>query len=330
MRTLRDAAALGLCFAVALLFRASLTAWWPLDLFPGPEPVLAPVDPMRSAWMAAVILPIWLATGLATTTETEAPALPGWLVTGPVATALSLAAFELLRLEPVSRTLVVGFGVVATPVLGLLHRPVRADDPRPALGALAKRAVDIGLSAALLVGLAPLIGLFALRIRRDGGPAFFVQERVGWGGEPFSMIKLRTMTAQAEGQLAALRAHNQVDGPAFRMADDPRVTPFGRTLRTLGLDELPQLINVLRGEMSLVGPRPPLPSEVARYNEAQRARLAVPPGITGLWQLTGRELTDFDAWVALDRRYIDSWSLQQDLRLLLATLPWFLRRLSSP
>jgi len=142
---------------------------------------------------------------------------------------------------------------------------------------------------------------------------------MGLHGRPFPMLKLRTMVPDAEERLDALWPHNEVIGPAFRMKNDPRLTGPGRWLRALALDELPQLWNVLRGEMSLVGPRPPTPREVASYAPWQLRRLSVPPGITGLWQVSGHHLTRFEDWVALDLAYVDRWTPWLDLVLLLRT-----------
>lgn len=177
---------------------------------------------------------------------------------------------------------------------------------------LAKRVLDLGGSAVGLVLLAPLIALLALGVRlHDGGPAFFRQQRVGRFGRPFTILKLRTMVEGAEAR--------PIVGPKPR--HDARVTAFGHVLRRLSLDELPQLWNVLRGEMSLVGPRPPLPSEVERYARPQWRRLSVRPGMTGLWQVSGRADLPFDRWIELDLQYVDDWSLWLDLRVLARTVP---------
>lgn len=318
---LRDVLGLLATFLSALALRAAIP-----DV-----PWLAPFAVERSAWMGVVLVPAFAATAAVLRADPRpAPAPPEWLVAGPVALALSLAGFELLRIEPVTRSLAIGFALVATPVLGVLASPRGVTDPRPLGRAFLKRVVDIALSGVLALLFAPLIGVLAWRIRgEDGGPALFVQTRIGWDGVPFQMVKLRTMRVGAEAEHDALASRNQIRGPAFRVPDDPRVTRTGRWIRALGLDELPQLINVLRGEMSLVGPRPPLPSEVERYTDAQRIRLSVPPGITGLWQLTGRELLDFDDWVALDRRYIETWSLLGDAILLVRTLGWLIGRIRT-
>ncbi len=154
------------------------------------------------------------------------------------------------------------------------------------------------------------------------GPAFFRQTRCGLNGRSFTLWKLRTMVADAHERLHEVAHLNEHDGPVFKAVGDPRVTPFGRFIRRFSLDELPQLWNVLRGDMSLVGPRPPLPDEVARYERWQRRRLSMKPGVTGLWQVSGRnEIPDFDEWMALDLAYIDNWSLTLDLKILLRTIP---------
>jgi exopolysaccharide biosynthesis polyprenyl glycosylphosphotransferase len=187
---------------------------------------------------------------------------------------------------------------------------------------LIKRAVDLVGASLGLVVLGPALLALAAAVRlSDGGPALFVQERVGRYGRPFRMLKLRTMVPGAEARLAELRDHNEVRGPAFKMRGDPRVTRLGAWLRRLSLDELPQLVNVLRGEMSLVGPRPPLPAEVAAYEPWQLRRLSVRPGMTGLWQVSGRADLPFERWMALDLQYVDEWSLWLDLRVLARTLP---------
>ncbi len=183
------------------------------------------------------------------------------------------------------------------------------------------RAIVALLLVGLLLGAIPLLGLMLLIRLADGGPALYTAERVGRFGRPFKMFKLRSMVIGAEDQRESLLAHNEIEGPAFKMRDDPRITPLGLWLRRLSLDELPQLINVLKGEMSLVGPRPPLPDEVARYTRWQRRRLSIRPGMTGLWQVSGRADLPFERWMALDLHYIDNWSLWLDLSLLLRTVP---------
>jgi exopolysaccharide biosynthesis polyprenyl glycosylphosphotransferase len=184
----------------------------------------------------------------------------------------------------------------------------------------AKSALDwVGAGLALLL-LAPLYGALALAVRLDSpGPIVHRQTRTGQGGVPFTMWKFRTMVADAEQRLEELKGANEKDGPLFKMRRDPRITRVGRWLRRTSLDELPQLVNVVRGEMSLVGPRPPLPDEVAQYDEVEARRLAVKPGITGLWQVSGRSDLSWDESVALDLHYADNWSIGGDLEVIART-----------
>ncbi len=185
-----------------------------------------------------------------------------------------------------------------------------------------KRGIDLLGAAALLVVLSPLLLATAAAIRlTDGGPVLFRQERVGRYGRRFTMYKFRSMVPDAEQRQSALAHLNEMSGPAFKLAADPRITTVGRWLRRSSIDELPQLWNVLRGEMSLVGPRPPLPGEVARYLRWQRRRLSMKPGLTCIWQVSGRNHLDFDTWIRLDLEYIDNWSLGLDLKLLMRTIP---------
>jgi exopolysaccharide biosynthesis polyprenyl glycosylphosphotransferase len=168
---------------------------------------------------------------------------------------------------------------------------------------------------------APLMLFIALAIRTsDGGPALFAQTRVGKDGRDFKMYKFRTMVVDAEQRMAELRAENDLDGVLFKMRQDPRITPIGARLRKWSLDELPQLFNVLMGEMSLVGPRPPLPAETERYAEHVRRRLVVRPGLTGLWQVSGRSDLSWDESVRLDLRYVENWSFALDLLILWKTV----------
>lgn len=187
----------------------------------------------------------------------------------------------------------------------------------------AKRLVDVAGSATALLLLGPLLGLIALAIRaEDGGPVLFPQVRVGRHGRTFRMLKFRSMRIDAEQRLATLLARNQhATGVTFKMRDDPRITRVGRWLRKFSCDELPQLWNVLRGDMSLVGPRPPVPREVARYSLADRRRLAVTPGLTCLWQVSGRAEIDFAGQVRLDVAYIERRGLATDLVILARTVP---------
>jgi lipopolysaccharide/colanic/teichoic acid biosynthesis glycosyltransferase len=178
---------------------------------------------------------------------------------------------------------------------------------------------------ALVMG-APLIALISLAIRLDSpGPVFSHQTRIGAGGKPFVMHKFRSMRQGAEEELERVRHLDETDGPIFKIHNDPRLTRMGRLLRRASLDELPQLWNVLRGEMSLIGPRPPLPDEVALYLEWHKKRLEVRPGLTGMWQVSGRSLLSFDEMVLLDLYYIENWSLWLDFKILLRTAPQVLR-----
>ncbi|MCB9689706.1 MAG: exopolysaccharide biosynthesis polyprenyl glycosylphosphotransferase [Alphaproteobacteria bacterium] len=201
---------------------------------------------------------------------------------------------------------------------GVTFRPATETEP----ARIAKRVLDLLGAVALLALSAPVLAVIAALIRwQDGGPILFVQERVGRYGRPFRMLKLRTMVPDAERRLPEVLAHNEIAGPAFKMRGDPRVTPVGRWLRRFSLDELPQLVNVLQGHMSLVGPRPPLPVEVAGWERWQWRRLSVRPGMTGLWQVSGRADLPWDVWIRLDLDYVDRWSLWLDLALLARTIP---------
>jgi exopolysaccharide biosynthesis polyprenyl glycosylphosphotransferase len=185
-----------------------------------------------------------------------------------------------------------------------------------------KRMIDIGVAAFALVVLSPLFLLLALGVKTTSGDILFHQIRVGLNGRLFQMLKFRSMYTGAEAALQQLKEQNEMQGPAFKMKDDPRVTPFGRIMRRFSLDELPQFWNVLIGDMSLVGPRPPIPGEVGLYERRSRRRLSMRPGLTCTWQVSGRnEITDFESWVKLDLHYIDNWSLMGDLVLLLRTIP---------
>ncbi|MCI3948424.1 MAG: sugar transferase [Acidimicrobiales bacterium] len=186
---------------------------------------------------------------------------------------------------------------------------------------LLKRTIDLLLTSLALVLALPLLLAAALAIKLDdGGPVLFRQRRVGRNGETFTILKLRTMVLDAEQRLEALKDRNERKGPLFKLTSDPRVTRAGRILRACSVDELPQLFNVLRGEMSLVGPRPALPSEVADFDEVLLARTQVLPGMTGLWQVEARDNAEFDTYRRLDLFYVENWSVTLDLVVLLATL----------
>jgi exopolysaccharide biosynthesis polyprenyl glycosylphosphotransferase len=185
---------------------------------------------------------------------------------------------------------------------------------------LLKGSVDRGGAIAALVVLLPLFLALAVWVRLSSrGPALFRQERIGTDGKPFTMYKFRSMYVDAEQRLADLRALNEGDGVLFKMKDDPRITPAGKWLRRFSLDELPQLINVAIGTMSLVGPRPPLQSEVSQYENDVRRRLLVKPGLTGLWQISGRSDLSWEESVRLDLHYVENWSLALDLVILWKT-----------
>jgi exopolysaccharide biosynthesis polyprenyl glycosylphosphotransferase len=185
-----------------------------------------------------------------------------------------------------------------------------------------KRAIDILASALALSLLSPLMLVVTALVKLTSrGPVLFKQERVGLHGRIFHMLKFRSMVSNAEELKARLMAMNEQKGPVFKMARDPRITGVGRFIRKYSIDELPQLINVLRGEMSLVGPRPPIPSEVAKYEAWQRRRLSVRPGLTCVWQVSGRNEISFEEWMYLDMQYIDHWSLAQDIELIVRTVP---------
>ncbi len=199
--------------------------------------------------------------------------------------------------------------------------------PHDAPSLVAKRVIDV--AGAIVLGLLylPALGIAALLIRASSrGPALFRQTRCGLNGRPFTLWKLRTMVDGAHEKLLDVAHLNVHAGPVFKAPNDPRVTMVGRLIRRLSLDEAPQFWNVLVGEMSLVGPRPPIPEEVARYERWQRRRLSMKPGLTGLWQVSGRsDIPDFDEWMALDLAYIDNWSLGLDLKILARTVPAVLK-----
>ncbi|MDP9326617.1 MAG: sugar transferase [Actinomycetota bacterium] len=208
-------------------------------------------------------------------------------------------------------------------MMALSLKPVSLSGTQAAV----KRAFDLSASSLGLLLLSPGLLLIAAAVKlTSSGPVFYRQGRVGQRGAPFTMLKFRTMRDGADANVAELRRTHGIDGLMFKLQDDPRVTRLGRMLRRFSLDELPQLINVLRGEMSLVGPRPPLPEEVAEYEDWQFDRLEVPPGVTGLWQVSGRSELSFDECVRLDLFYIENWSLAYDLYIVAKTLPALVSR----
>lgn len=184
-----------------------------------------------------------------------------------------------------------------------------------------KRLFDFAFALSALIGLSPVYFLIALAIKLDdGGSAFFTQERVGLNGRRFGCLKFRTMVVNAEALRHQLMNENEQSGPVFKIKMDPRVTRVGRFLRKTSLDELPQFLNVLTGDMSVVGPRPPIPSEVEQYERWQTRRLSMKPGITCIWQVSGRNNIQFEEWVRLDMKYIDNWSLKLDFLIILKTV----------
>lgn len=184
----------------------------------------------------------------------------------------------------------------------------------------AKAIFDIIFSLSVLIAVSPLMLIISALIKLDGGPVFFKQKRMGLYGRNFGCFKFRTMVINAEEIKAKLMDQNEQEGPVFKIKNDPRVTRVGRFLRKTSLDELPQFINVLKGDMSIVGPRPPIPSEVKQYVRWQSRRLSMKPGITCIWQVSGRNNIPFNEWMKLDMQYIDNWSLKLDFVILLKTV----------
>lgn len=218
---------------------------------------------------------------------------------------------------------------VAPDVVSLYQRPFLTFELVPKrTGALSvKHGLDFAVALVGVLAISPLLLLIAFAILVSmGRPVLFAQERVGLHGRRFRMLKFRTMVREAEAQRAELAERNEMSGPVFKIADDPRVTRLGRLLRRWSLDELPQLFNVLSGAMSLVGPRPLPSSEQQDIEGWYRRRLTMKPGITGLWQVSGRSNVDFDEWMKLDLAYVEQWSLRLDLLILLRTLPAVLSR----
>ena len=191
---------------------------------------------------------------------------------------------------------------------------------------LLKRIMDTVLALAMLIVASIPMLIIALLVRvTSPGPVLFRQKRVGKGGVEFLCYKFRSMYEDAEAQKAALMYRSDRDGPAFKLRDDPRRTPFGKLIRRTSLDELPQLFNILKGEMSLVGPRPPTPDEVERYDEWHLKRLDVTPGLTGLWQVSGRSDLSFEDMVKLDLYYAENWSPAMDMRIIMKTIPTWVK-----
>ncbi|HTM89473.1 MAG TPA: sugar transferase [Terriglobales bacterium] len=215
-----------------------------------------------------------------------------------------------------------GFNHVFVEHLGQIPLLTFASSPQNDFALAFKRMVDMLVAVTALILLSPVFLLLAILIKlASRGPVFYRQTRCGLGGRRFRLLKFRSMVANADQLLPQLEKFNELDGPAFKMRNDPRCTRIGRWMRVLSLDELPQLWNVLLGHMSLVGPRPPLPEEVDQYHSWQRRRLRMRPGMTCLWALQGRSQLRFDNWVRLDLLYIDNWSVWLDFKILLKTIP---------
>jgi lipopolysaccharide/colanic/teichoic acid biosynthesis glycosyltransferase len=244
----------------------------------------------------------------------EAKAYPVGLAGASVAVADFARAIPPVKLRVVGGTATIGAGLEAWRPRGL----VAATRFELAI----KRTMDLVLALAATILLLPLLLVTALLVAATSrGSVFYVQQRIGRGGRPFRIYKFRSMFSNAHEIKERYTVLNEASGPVFKCRQDPRITPIGRLIRKLSIDELPQLINVLRGEMSLVGPRPPLPEEFGAYGPRELQRMSVTPGMTGIWQISGRSNLDFDTWVDLDIRYIDTWSLWQDLKLLVQTVP---------
>lgn len=238
-------------------------------------------------------------------------------------------AVQICELEGVEAWLLADFfktQISKTVLDDFMDRPVLVfrSTPDESWQAVAKLVIDrVGALASLII-FSPLFLAIALLIKRTSpGPIFFRQQRSGLNGKPFTMLKFRSMSTDAEQRKHELEALNEMSGPVFKLTDDPRITPIGKILRRYSLDELPQLWNVLKGEMSLVGPRPLPVDEVKRFDQlSHRRRLSVKPGLTCLWQISGRNnVTDFKDWVKLDLEYIDNWSIWLDIKILLRTIP---------
>jgi exopolysaccharide biosynthesis polyprenyl glycosylphosphotransferase len=224
--------------------------------------------------------------------------------------AIPAHSFQLGRALPADRRAVAD---------GYLHYVLTITNP---LQDAIKRGIDIALAALALLALSPLLVAVAVAVKcTSHGPIFFHQVRVGLRGRYFQMIKFRSMVVDAEARLAQLQQQNEQSGPVFKMTRDPRITTVGRFIRKYSIDELPQLFNILRGDMSIVGPRPPVPAEVAHYQPWQRRRLSVRPGLTCHWQVQGRNRIGFDEWMLLDMQYVDQASLGTDIRLVAQTIP---------
>jgi len=276
-----------------------------------PAPVLGRWDELENTLKQQAIAEVYIAGNPARNGDAMQAAIRTCERFG-VPFALPAYGFRLSRARPVNGR---GFRDGYMHFLNVEHKPFQM---------VCKRLFDIAASAFALWVLSPLLLISALLVKLTSrGPIFFKQQRVGMHGRTFSMLKFRSMVVNAEELKLKLMAQNEASGPVFKIQKDPRITTFGRFIRKFSIDELPQLINVLRGEMSVVGPRPPIPSEVAQYEPWQRRRLSVRPGLTCLWQVSpmGRNSVGFQEWMYLDMQYIDHWSLGRDFNLILKTVP---------
>lgn len=272
---------------------------------PGTDPALA----ARAAGATGVIVPVSAVTPDGLDRMVRHLSMSGLHV--QVSTGLTRVGRHRMRFSPLSHQVL--FYVEAPNLSGRRF--------------LVKRVFDLAVSSLSLLMLMPVIVGAALAIKLDdGGPVFYRQKRVGRNGVLFDVVKFRSMVPDASAQLDKLMAMNERNGPLFKLSRDPRVTRIGRVLRATNIDELPQLFNVLRGEMSLVGPRPALPAEVAEFDDELRSRVIVPPGITGLWQVEASDSPSFEAYRRLDLFYVDNWSLGMDLAILFATIRVVLSR----
>jgi exopolysaccharide biosynthesis polyprenyl glycosylphosphotransferase len=213
--------------------------------------------------------------------------------------------------------------------ISVAHEPIAMVSPQrqSTMQEIAKRTLDVVVASFLLIVTAPLMGVAAVLIKaHDRGPVFFRQVRIGRDGEPFTLIKLRTMEVDAEARLAELRHRNERHGPLFKVSGDPRITPIGGFLRSAAIDELPQLFNVMSGRMSIVGPRPALPAETTEFDDELQRRHLVKPGVTGLWQVEANHKASFEEYRRLDLFYVDNWSVAMDVAVMIDTVPVLGRR----
>jgi exopolysaccharide biosynthesis polyprenyl glycosylphosphotransferase len=271
------------------------------------QPVSDLVDAIHRHSVGRVIFPTADTTELRQLKEAiavcEIEGVEAWLMVDFIQTSIARPAFDVLDAQPVL---------------------VLRSAPEASWSLVLKRVIDLIASGIGLLFLSPLLLIVAIAIKLTSpGPVFFTQLRGGQHGRPFRMYKFRSMYADAAKRRQELAAHNELNGPVFKIANDPRITPLGRWLRHYSIDELPQLINVFLGQMSLVGPRPIAVYEIKKFPDpAQRRRMSVKPGLTCLWQVNGRSrVTDFETWVGLDLEYIDNFSLWLDLKILLQTIP---------